>query len=89
VHDDLDAAGASVLDDIRQRLLHEPVGGGLQRRRQSTIVAAQREVRGDVQPRDARGALREGRERRPQAELIERRRTQFRDDRAKVLDLAA
>ena len=60
-HRDRHAAGAGVLDDVGQRLLHEPVQGALQLGRVARVRAAlfvgEIDVELDLQPGRRRGAV--------------------------------
>ena len=90
-HADRHVARAGVLDDVRQRLLHDPVDGRLESRGPGTrrvAPSARSSVDGRSRAVAARDALARGLERGRQAELVERRRAQVGDQRAQVCDLA-
>src|SRR5579875_3987606 len=87
---DLDprGAGTRVLDDVRERLLNDPVDGRLKLRRQATVPSAPAgELETGVNPQPfAPSALKQRLDRRRQSELIESRRAQVVDDLPQVRD---
>ena len=82
---------AGVLGDVRERLLHQPVDGGLElldrgvRRLPGSGSASSPSI---SKPALLAVAVEQRLDRRPQPELVERGRAQLGDDRAQVLDLA-
>jgi len=87
---DADPLRARVLGDVGQRLLHDPVDRGLDQRREPGRLLPRVEPKIDVElgidPRERRPALRERLQRRPDAELVQRRRAHVRDEAAHRLD---
>ena len=79
--------GAGVLDDVGERLLDHAIDGRLELGREAAVVG-QLDVRADLEVVRRARALRQGRERRRQSELIEGRRAQLGDERAQRLDVA-
>ena len=88
VERDVDAhvLGAGVLGDVGERLLHEPIDGGLEL---GVEPAADLHLYVDLEPLDGREALPEALDRRRQPDLVQRRRSQLGDQRPQALDLGA
>ncbi len=86
---DTHPVGAGVLGDVRERLLHESVDGGLELLTEARLRlgAGERELAVDLESALLAMAVKERLDRRAQPQLVQGGRAQLGDDRAQVGDL--